>query len=96
MLRSFAFLLLLLVIFLTGMLIGIDREKTTHGEGVQTIVESYEFDTASANKGTDDEQVTLDNPEHFTQKTASFLEAGVKGFYEIVVEVLYQISLLFI
>jgi len=32
---------------------------------------------------------------HTTQKVASFLEKGVKGFYEIVVEVLYQISSLF-
>lgn len=34
-------------------------------------------------------------PEHFTEKTASFLETAVKGFYEVVVEILYQISALF-
>lgn len=30
-----------------------------------------------------------------TQKTASVLEMGVKGFYEMVVDVLYQIAQLF-
>ncbi|PAV29010.1 hypothetical protein CIL05_13600 [Virgibacillus profundi] len=36
-----------------------------------------------------------DQPIHITEKTASFLEAGVKGFYEVVVQILHQISQLF-
>lgn len=37
----------------------------------------------------------INEPSHFTEKTASFLETAVKGFYEVVVEILYQISSLF-
>ena len=36
-----------------------------------------------------------DNPVHFTQKTASVLEAGIKGFYEAIVKILYSIAEIF-
>lgn len=34
-------------------------------------------------------------PVHFTQKMASFIEGIVKGFYEIIVQMLYQVVQLF-
>ncbi|WP_176447442.1 hypothetical protein [Lentibacillus sp. CBA3610] len=37
----------------------------------------------------------LDTPEHFTQKAASFLESGVKGFYELIVGITYQLVQVF-
>ncbi|HLR66506.1 hypothetical protein [Virgibacillus alimentarius] len=110
MVRSFIVFLMLIVVFLAGMLFGIDRgqiaskpvetdterivnheeEKMDEGEIIEKerilqIEEADETTTAD---------VEPDN--HLTQKTASVLEAGVKGFYEIIVQILYQISQLFI
>ena len=40
-------------------------------------------------------QSQKNEPAHFTEKAASFLGTVVKGFYDIVVQILYQISQLF-
>lgn len=105
MIRSFIVLLLLVVVFLSGMLVGIDREKNvmaSNPRGVvsqpeismdQTELESDLSDQVSAEKVPD---IAEKGTEQSTQKIASFFEAGVKGFYEVVVEVLYQISSLFV
>lgn len=37
----------------------------------------------------------IDGPENTTQKTASMLETVIKGFYDLVVEILYQFSEVF-
>ncbi|QGS68897.1 hypothetical protein CV093_12140 [Oceanobacillus sp. 143] len=39
--------------------------------------------------------IEADKQEHLIPKLASFLEGAVKGFYEIVVEILYQIAQVF-
>lgn len=109
MIRSFIVLLLLVVVFLTGMLIGIDREQSAVTSDVQTGIEISETAThhveqeiieekqTSPDEQLNNEQaLNMDVPEQATQKMAFFLEAGVKGFYDVIVEVLYQISSLFI
>src|SRR5690625_139778 len=103
MVRSFVYLLLLIVVFLTGMLLGIDRDR----DMVSSPEASESMPAASASDfGTDDDssfdesnQVEVANQiepkAHFTQKAASFLEGGVKGFYEVVVKIFYQTSRFF-
>jgi len=105
MLRSFIVFLMLIVVFLGGMLVGIDR-----GQIVVNHDDKQEVDISAEqneNKQTEDKKRIVkveendeyltdsDEPMHLTQKTASLLEAGVKGFYEVVVQILYQISQLF-
>lgn len=104
MVRSFVVLLLLIVVFLTGMLIGIDREQNTYIKNVPAEFNVSESTEHIAHWDVEDEEqfiveeqtLNTKQPEQATQKVASFLEAGVKGFYEIIVEVLYQVSSLFV
>ncbi|MEC5422200.1 hypothetical protein QGM71_01665 [Virgibacillus sp. C22-A2] len=99
MVRSFVVLLLLAVFFLTGVLYGMDRgEISLHDEATKEVelVESQEL--ASTQMVLVEQELdnhNMEEAEHFTQKTASFLEAGVKGFYEVIVQILYQVSQLF-
>lgn len=103
----FIVLLLLIVVFLSGILIGIDREKKAMTIDLQEEMQPFEtsrqifqaesIDQFQQNEQLTDRQIPSDAiPQQTTQKMASFLEAGVKGFYEAVVEILYQISSLFI
>lgn len=100
MARSFIVILLLAVFFLTGMLYGMDNNDIAIKE------ESGQSEELDQTVGLEEEQVetvetsSIDvmeraEPVHFVQKAASFLEAGVKGFYEVVVQILYQVSQLF-
>lgn len=102
MTRFFVFLLLFAVVFLSGMVMGIDRENAQMEiEKIINLFESKETPQVEEEMILEEEIVSteqsidMDGPVHLTQKTASFLEAGVKGFYEIIVEVLYQISTIF-
>lgn len=96
--RSFAFLLLLAVIFLLGLLIGIDRDKPINDINQDTANLSelmVNKDTSSESESVEEVvilEVMPDSSEHLIQKTASFLESSVTGFYDMIVEVLYQIS----
>lgn len=101
MFRFFIFLLLIMIVFLAGIITGIDREKNAMSNKIQE--ETVEM-TSNHMEFIDDEEISVvDQSEiqrtntkvHSTQKVASFLESGVKRFYEIVVDVLYQISSLF-
>lgn len=112
MVRSFVILLLLIVVFLGGMLLGIDREKSAglneidlpnHTES--PIADHQEKSAVEKDDNLEKEVILVDNsnngqvvasPEHATQKIASFLETGVKGFYEVVVEILYHVTSLFV
>lgn len=98
--RSLVVLLLLALFFLVGMVVGIDRgesstdpiqntEKTVNQEKVEEKQVMVVEQTASENV------MTAEAPKHFTQKMATFLEAGVQGFYELIVEVIYQIVQVF-
>lgn len=99
--RTLVIFLSLVLFFLTGLIIGVDRsnqengdhahvdeaaEQTAEIEENQVIIEQHE-----EGEGVNE----LEKPEHFTQKTASFLESGVKGFYELVVGVTYQLVQVF-
>lgn len=102
--RSFIVLLLLVVVFLAGLLIGIDREQSTYANilpNETNIIESteqviYWEEQEEEEFILENQPLNIEGPEQATQKIATFLEAGVKGFYEAVVEVLFQISSLFI
>lgn|SRR5690625_1389853 len=103
MMRSFIVLLLLIVVFLVGMLIGIEREGGMHANN--NLLESSEIEQVDKSTNweayeeqfiLEEEMLEVEASEHTTQKVAAFLEAGVKGFYEIIVEVLFEISSFFI
>lgn len=103
MMRSFIVLLLLIVVFLTGMLIGIEREGGIHANQISPEVNVAEQTGQLTHWEAYDEVSTIEKqlldmegPEQTTQKVAAFLEAGVKGFYEVVVEILFQISSFFV
>lgn len=95
--RSFAFFLTLTVVFLLGLVIGIDRDKSEQDKVSANINHIDVMSSDDIAKEDYEEEfvfvdVAPDVSEPFTQKAAFFLESGVKVFYDIVVETLYQIS----
>ncbi|CDQ39598.1 MULTISPECIES: hypothetical protein [Virgibacillus] len=106
MARTLIVLLLLAVCFLTGVVYGNGHtEKNTDDIEMASLPseansdsnqpESEEVVQRTTNKTTADGTVETDGPSPVTEKTASIIEAGVTGLYEVIVEVLYQISQLF-
>ncbi|WP_121615065.1 hypothetical protein [Virgibacillus halodenitrificans] len=109
MVRSIIVLLLFAIFFLTGTLYGMDHAQPMEGEGEREIqnnaVETkktkkeHEANTQEViyqnPKAVSTEQVDVAEPVSFVQKAAAFLEAVVKGFYEVLVQLLYQVSKLF-
>ncbi|WP_099158560.1 hypothetical protein [Virgibacillus ndiopensis] len=104
MIRSFIVLLLLAVFFLTGMLLGIDRGQNVDGSPndkiEEIVVKTPKEDTTIKNKenlteNVSDQTISVESSPHFTQKMASFLETGIKWFYDMVVLIVYQIAELF-
>lgn len=104
MLRSIVVLLLLAVFFLTGMLYGLHKDEAIILEEpkAEQLDESKEDLPVSGNeKGKEDSpdisstSLQMEEPTNLTQKTASIMEAGVKGFYEAIVQIMYQISQVF-
>lgn len=112
MIRSFMMLLVLVVVFLAGMLFGVEKgqhltnnhfeEQTKDSKEDQTDAETEvkketnESEEKKDSQGNHENQYSdISNNEYFTHKTASFLEKGVKGFYNIIVEVMYQFSNIF-
>ncbi|WP_430785157.1 hypothetical protein VBD025_10385 [Virgibacillus flavescens] len=91
--KSIIVLLLLLLFFVSGMLFGVERERTDVPlpEG-EIINEDYAVEQVAVTPVNTEYQ---EAPAHFTQKMASFIEGIVKVFYEIVVQLLYQIVQLF-
>jgi len=101
--RSFIVLLLLIVVFLSGMLIGMDKKESSlvnHLPIEGNVIEQADWlsESGAYEKQliVEEEMIEFDFPEQNTQKIAMFLEAGVKGFYEVVVDILFEISSLFI
>jgi hypothetical protein len=43
----------------------------------------------------DEDLMMMENEFHLTQKTASFLETSVQGFYEVVVGIMYHVADIF-
>jgi|SRR5690625_977085 len=107
--RSFVVLLLLVIVFLVGALFGSERDffqKTT--DSYETHERSDVLYTSDRSddiqyEPVDDTYLNVDaestihqtQPIHATHKVARFFEVVIKGFYEIIVSILYQISLLF-
>jgi hypothetical protein len=98
MVRFLITLLLIAVFFLGGMLLGVDRGQPADGdleksEVKEVIVTDTDIDDGQASEQTVQETpVDIDEPSHFTQKVASFLETVLKGFYEMVVMIFYQFA----
>jgi uncharacterized protein YxeA len=102
--KSIIVLLLLVLFFVSGMLFGVERERA---ESSLPKVESIDVQNSQVKTDRTDRQPPVSNnvvtnngeykqaPVHFTQKMASFIEGIVKGFYGIIVQVLYQITQLF-
>ncbi|RYG74746.1 hypothetical protein EU245_00775 [Lentibacillus lipolyticus] len=110
MMRSLVVLLLLALFFLTGMVVGMDRDgqqAATIDKGAEktdTITEPSETDkkmkvTKVNDKNNDqihnEAELKPKASDHFIQKAASFLEAGITGVYELVVRMAYQLAQVF-
>ncbi|WP_404453071.1 hypothetical protein LG329_02830 [Virgibacillus necropolis] len=102
--KSIVVLLLLVLFFVSGMLFGVEHDRTEFTlPNVETIDEEEPNVQPEADiQGSPvNEKVTVDSseykeaPVHFTQKMASFIEGIVKGFYGIIVQLLYQVVQLF-
>jgi|SRR5690625_4805454 len=100
MIRSFIVLLLLAVFFLSGMLYGIDRESSTEPSSVtedqlETGLEESSFSSHENKNLVANSEILESSEQNFTQQIASFLEAGVKGIYDVIVHMLYQVAQIF-
>lgn len=102
MLRFIVWVLMFVVVFLSGMLLGVER---SHGPMTvldapsvvvqEEVISETETEELEQEIIVADQMVEVEAPVHFTQKTASLLDTGVSQFYEIVVDLLYHISSLF-
>jgi|SRR5699024_5209357 len=107
--RFFSIVLLITVFFLIGMVFGMNKDMVTKqtpnnsDEEIQEKIISPSEDDVYYNEGEIEEMNQIENTDimetsaalSVTQKTASIIEAGVKGFYELIVGILYQIAKLF-
>ncbi|WP_010097071.1 hypothetical protein [Ornithinibacillus scapharcae] len=101
--------LLLVICFLVGAIVGMEHNpqtilanetetKTQSVESDEKIQETVAKDSSEVEIVNEDavaQEIANSNDEHLSQKTASFLEGMVQGFYDLVVEVLYQLSQVF-
>ncbi len=84
------------------MLLGIDHGQDDNAHQEEEIKEVIVSDKNVEQGTTDSIEIEsempadIDAPIGFTQKMASFLEASIKGFYEMVVMIVYQIAQLFV
>ncbi|MCF3941819.1 hypothetical protein [Oceanobacillus alkalisoli] len=104
--RVIIILLLFAVFFLGGTLYGVNQERNTYEDQPresakvaeeEPIIETEERQTVGVGNEYDPIEETTLTPTDSTPayKAASALETIVSFFYEIVVEVLYQVSRLF-
>lgn len=98
--RSLVVLLLLALFFLVGIVVGLDRGEnaTDPIQSTENTITQEKVDEKQVmvvEKTTSENTMTAEAPVHSTQKMATFLEASVQGFYDIVVEVIYQIVQVF-
>src|SRR5690625_3814385 len=88
--RSFIVLLLLIVVFLSGMLIGMDKKESSlvnhlpiEGNVIEQADWLSESEAYEKQLIVEEEMIEFDFPEQNTQKIAMFLEAGVKAFMKL-------------
>lgn len=86
------------------MLYGLNKDEAMEAEPETEKIEETKSGTVASVKKEDEQAekpekatvaVEMEEPDNLTQKTASFMEAGVKGFYEAIVQIMYQISQVF-
>lgn len=100
MVRLTITMLLLAVFFLSGVLLGINRSQQTSTiqENEKELNEVVAVDQIAKNRTEESVKpnepviMEVDAPAHFTQKIASVLEGIIKGFYETVVLIVYQMA----
>lgn len=102
MFRLITILLMLAICFLGGMLYGVDHKKSTqpevphHSIDIQPEIKSpSNTDSAKVQQTAVEQQPSPAREQLLTEKTASILEAGMKGFFEIIVQLMYQFAKLF-
>lgn len=91
--------LLLAIFFLVGALYGMDRSVVSGtGQGSAEVpeLEAQQEEPEITEEPVIAAPVEMEGPVPFTQKAASLLETVVKGFYEVIVEILFQISQVFV
>jgi len=103
MMRIATTILLLAVFFLAGMVYGLERDTTADENQNIKVIETEKIEERAEKVEQTEEDLTvypsvhdqldeLDKPVYFTEKLASMLEIGVKGFYEGIVKLLYAFS----
>lgn len=97
--RLFVILLLLAVFFLSGTVFGMNQESSRVVEVTEEVEVMEEPVTPPV---PETESIPVRQPavdetssNYGAQKTASVLEAGVKGFFELLMQIMYQIAQLF-
>ncbi|HLS20948.1 MAG TPA: hypothetical protein VK056_04685 [Bacillota bacterium] len=100
MVRFFFYILILTIVFLVGMVIGLEREESERyvSDEIEASDEFFDektFEQLSANN-IEEQPLSLVENERLLSKLASFSETIVLGFYQVIVKILYQISKLFI
>ena len=95
MARFTIFGLCFVIFFLIGMLFGLDKQSNHLSKPEENTINPIEY-SESLDINIEKEQIHTLNQQnqspHFTQKLATGLEKIVTGFYEGVVQVIYQIS----
>lgn len=101
MIRLLFYLMVLTIVFLFGLVTGLEREV----EEQQIVNDTEVFEEDLVNDHTlespwkdysEPTQAFVEEDDRLIQKFASFCERIVHGFYQMVVQILYQFSKLFI
>lgn len=98
--RTLVVLLSLVVFFLTGLITGMDRTHQENDRETYTAEEVSDTETIEEETVVIEQEATPNNTEpagalHLTQKAAGFLESAVTGFFELVVNMAYQLAEVF-
>lgn len=90
MARFIIYMLLFIVIFLSGMIVGINQHTEQEEQFIveEDLLEDIEVDSTLYS-------YEDSNNKMFTQKFASFFEKIISGVYNIIVSIMYNIAKLF-
>ncbi|SFD55731.1 hypothetical protein SAMN05216238_102197 [Lentibacillus persicus] len=99
--RTLVVLLSLIVFFLTGLITGMDRTQQENDRDTYTAEEVSDTETIEEETVVIEQEAPTNNTEepagalHLTQKAAGLLESAVTGFFELVVNMAYQLAEVF-
>lgn len=96
MVRFFFYLLVLTVVFLVGMILGLDKDLGRPFPTEESQYEPVEVVEEDLREEGEDIVIPIVENDHLLTKLASFCEAIVMQFYQIIVKSLYYITKLFI